>query len=59
MSIDDILYKMDSYSRKLLSDAIHGYQRTGASSDLRKITDILRNWCDDDEAKKLIKSLKR
>ena len=59
MSIDDILYKMDSYSRKLLSDAIHNYQRTGSSSDLREVADILRNWCDDSDVKELVKTLSR
>lgn len=59
MSIGDILYKMDSYSRKLLSDAIHRYQKTGSSRDLREITDILRNWCDEGDVKELVKSLSR
>lgn len=57
MSIDDILRKMDSYSRKLLSEAIHRYQRTGSSSDLREVTNILRNWCDEDDVKELVKKL--
>ena len=41
MSIDDILYKMDSCSRKLLSDAIHSYQRTGSRLRLHEASDIM------------------
>lgn len=47
-SIDDVLRSMDSFSRKLLSNAIHEYEKTGSKTSLQEITSILRNWTDDD-----------
>ena len=52
-SIEEVLWSMDSLSRKMLSDAIKEYQKTKSSKALKEITAILRNW-DEDEVKVLL-----
>lgn len=52
-SVDDVLRRMDSQSRRILSDAIKEYERKPSSATLKEIADILRNW-NEDEAKILL-----
>lgn len=52
-SVEDVLRNMDSFSRRMLSDAIKEYQKTGSSKALKEVTAILRNW-NEDEVKILL-----
>lgn len=52
-SVEDVLRRMDSYNRKLLSDAIKNYEKTKSSAALKEVAAILENW-NEDEAKSIL-----
>lgn len=52
-NLEDVLKRMDSFNRRLLSDAIHEYERNPSSAALKEVRDILANW-NEDEAKILL-----
>ena len=52
-NLDDVLRRMDSFNRRLLSDAIREYERNPSSAALKEVREILANW-NEDEAKILL-----